>query len=62
MPGRPAPEIKPNKDGSVSIEYKPQQSGVHELSLTYNEQNVEGKIPIKKYIPLKTGLEKSNTD
>lgn len=42
MPGRPAPEITPNKDGSVSIAYKPQQSGIHELALTYNEQTVDG--------------------
>jgi hypothetical protein len=42
--GRPAPAIQPNKDGSVTIQYVPTQSGVHELNLSYNEAPVEGNI------------------
>lgn len=44
--GVEAPEIHTNKDGSVTIQYVPKQSGVHELNLTYNEQPVSGRTPI----------------
>jgi filamin len=40
--GEPAPDIQANKDGSVSIHYVATKSGVHELSLCYNEHPVEG--------------------
>jgi len=40
--GRPAPDIQANRDGSVTIQYVPTQSGVHEVNLTYNEQPVTG--------------------
>lgn len=40
--GRPAPEIHTNKDGTVTIQYVPKHSGVHEVNLTYNEQPVSG--------------------
>lgn len=46
MPGRPAPQIKPKSDGSVVIEYNPQQPGVHEMSLSYNEHHVDGKVNV----------------
>jgi len=40
---RPAPDIKSNGDGSVTIKYVPTQSGVHEVNLAYNEQPVTGE-------------------
>jgi len=40
--GRPAPDIRSNGDGSVTIKYVPTQSGVHELNVAYNEQPVNG--------------------
>lgn len=39
---RPAPDIRSNGDGSVTIKYVPTQSGVHELNVAYNEQPVTG--------------------
>lgn len=44
--GRPTPAIEPNKDGSVTIQYRPVQSGVHELNLSYNDTPVEG-MPVR---------------
>jgi len=41
--GRPTPAIQPNQDGSVTIQYVPTQSGIHELNLSYNEAPVEGE-------------------
>ena len=38
------PQIVENNDGTVSINYKPTERGAHELSLTYNEQTVDGKL------------------
>ena len=42
MPGRPKAEILQNKDGSIVIQYKPTEKGVHELNLSCNEQAVDG--------------------
>lgn len=39
---RPTAEVHANKDGSVTIQYVPTYSGVHEVNLTYNEQPVSG--------------------
>ena len=50
--GRPAPAIEPNKDGSVTIQYVPTQSGVHELNVSYNETPVEGQKQITVIKPL----------
>ena len=40
--GRPAPDVLTNSDGSVTIQYVPTQSGIHEVNVTYNEQAVCG--------------------
>jgi len=40
--GRPKAALQPNQDGSVTIQYVPIQSGVHELNVTYNDAPVEG--------------------
>ena len=42
--GKPIPAIQPNKDGSVTIQYVPIESGVHELNLSFNEAPVDGKL------------------
>ena len=39
---RPAPDVLTNSDGSVTIQYVPTQSGIHEVNVTYNEQAVCG--------------------
>ena len=36
------PQIVENNDGTLNINYKPTERGAHELSLTYNEQTVDG--------------------
>ena len=36
--------IQQNNDGTISINYNPRERGLHELTLSYNEKNVEGKI------------------
>ena len=48
MPGRAEADIHQNTDGSISISYKPQEKGVHELSLLCNEQPVDGKQELLK--------------
>lgn len=40
--GRPKAALQPNQDGSVTIQYVPTQSGVHELNVSYNDAPVEG--------------------
>jgi len=42
--GRPKAALQPNQDGSVTIQYVPTQSGVHELNVTYNDAPVEGLV------------------
>ena len=42
MPTQSTHQIKANKDGSVLIEYHPTDTGVHEVSLNYNDQQLEG--------------------
>lgn len=39
---RQAPDIVQNNDGSVAVNYHPTAPGAHEVSITYNEQTVEG--------------------
>jgi len=41
--GRPKAALQPNQDGSVTIQYVPTQSGVHELNVSYNDTPVEGQ-------------------
>lgn len=42
MPGRPGPVITTNNDGSIAINYSPKERGNHEMTVSYNEQPVEG--------------------
>ena len=42
MPADPKPVISEQSDGSVQINYKPVDKGVHELHLTYNDKTVTG--------------------
>lgn len=37
------PDVHHNNDGTVNLNYKPIESGTHELALTYNDQIVEGE-------------------
>jgi len=53
---RPAPDIRSNGDGSVTIKYVPTQSGVHELNVAYNEQPVTGQQPLCELNNQKTSL------
>lgn len=41
MPGRPGPTVSNNKDGSISINYVPKDSGSHEMVVSYNDAPVE---------------------
>jgi len=41
--GRPKAAVQPNQDGSVTVQYVPTQSGVHELNVSYNDAPVEGQ-------------------
>ena len=47
MPSRPGPSISTNNDGTISINYTPKETGNHEMTISYNEQLVEGNPPIK---------------
>ena len=38
------PKIEDNKDGTVTVRYQPQEVGLHELHLCYNQQEIKGKI------------------
>ena len=42
--GRPKAAVQPNQDGSVTVQYVPTQSGVHELNFSYNDAPVEGQL------------------
>ena len=42
MPAEPKPVISEQKDGSIQINYKPVDKGVHEMHLTYNDKTVAG--------------------
>lgn len=41
--GRPRILIGTNPDGSIVLQYKPLETGNHDLSANYNEINVEGR-------------------
>jgi filamin len=49
MPGRAGHEIVQNKDGSVTLQYKPEEAGVHELNLMVNDKQTEG-TPFRCYV------------
>ncbi|KAL4226921.1 hypothetical protein ACF0H5_014899 [Mactra antiquata] len=36
------PKIEDNKDGTVTVRYQPQETGLHELHLCYNQQEIPG--------------------
>lgn len=36
------PVIEDNRDGTVSIKYDPREEGLHELSVKYNGEHVQG--------------------
>ena len=37
------PKIQDNKDGTVTIRYQPTETGLHELFVKYNNDDIEGK-------------------
>lgn len=43
------PVIEDNRDGTVCIKYDPREEGLHELSVKYNGEHVQGKV---KTLPL----------
>lgn len=40
------PNIEDNRDGTVRVHYDPREEGVHELSVKYNGEHVQGKRKI----------------
>lgn len=43
------PEIIDNRDGTVSVKYIPQEEGLHELGIKYNNEHVQGS-PFKFHV------------
>nr|AKS48135.1 filamin-like protein-1 [Mytilus coruscus] len=43
------PKIQDNKDGTVTIRYQPTETGLHELHVNYNNQEIEGS-PFKFHV------------
>ncbi|XP_052093723.1 filamin-C-like isoform X17 [Mytilus californianus] len=43
------PKIEDNKDGTVTIRYQPTETGLHELHVNYNNQEIEGS-PFKFHV------------
>ena len=37
------PKIDDNKDGTVTVRYQPQETGLHELHVCYNQQEINGR-------------------
>lgn len=37
------PNIRDNSDGTISIEYHPQQQGRHEVQMSYEGVSIEGR-------------------
>lgn len=42
--GTHMPDIVDNGDGSVTIKYQPQETGLHNLHVAYNNKPIEGKV------------------
>jgi len=42
MPERPSHSITHNKDGTIALQYKPSETGHHEVNIGYNEKPTEG--------------------
>lgn len=36
------PKIQDNKDGTVTVRYQPTETGLHELFVKYNNDDIEG--------------------
>lgn len=42
------PTVDDNRDGTVSIRYDPREEGLHEMTLKYNGEHVQGKLEHRK--------------
>jgi len=40
------PIIEDNRDGTVSVKYEPREEGLHELSVKYNGEHVQGELEV----------------
>ena len=38
------PNITENKDGTITVKYAPSETGLHELSIKYDDQHVPGNL------------------
>lgn len=43
------PRLIDNRDGTITVQYQPSESGLHELEVSYNEQPISGS-PFKFYV------------
>ena len=43
------PKIQDNKDGTVTVRYQPTETGLHELFVKYNNDDIEGEGWIHKF-------------
>jgi filamin len=46
------PIIEDNRDGTVSVKYEPREEGLHELSVKYNGEHVQGELNVPKCLRL----------
>jgi Filamin/ABP280 repeat. len=46
------PIIEDNRDGTVSVKYEPREEGLHELSVKYNGEHVQGELEVSKLVML----------
>ena len=44
------PIIEDNRDGTVSVKYEPREEGLHELSVKYNGEHVQGELTVFKLV------------
>lgn len=44
------PIIEDNRDGTVSVKYEPREEGLHELSVKYNGEHVQGELEVSKLV------------
>ena len=49
MPGRETYAVHPNKDGSITLQYHPTDTGIHELNLSHNDKQCDGKYQYMYY-------------
>ena len=40
------PTIEDNHDGTVSLKYEPREEGLHEISVKFNGEHVQGKLTL----------------